>query len=245
MDVRSPPSWHALMVSCERATARLARSHARSSAALQGVPDARRGLDVAAAWTNLSSAHRHPPRARSATKAATSEPSGLLPLPDRLSSATAGRPRGCSPRSAATLSSPEPRVWNVAVGLVRFSSTEILKALVGEMRSFRALRVRRPGERGSRRGARAGSWRVDDQSFSRRVERQRLIGSGAVAADRRATALRRGSRWPRRGARQPGPVVPAHSILRNDARSRPRPTPVAPLPGPHQHHRCCSSRRGR
>jgi len=37
-----------------------------------------------------------------------------LPLSDRLSSATAGRPRGCSPRPAATLSSPEPRVWNVA-----------------------------------------------------------------------------------------------------------------------------------
>ena len=38
---------------------------------------------------------------------------------DRLSSATAGRPRGCSPRPAATLSSPEPRVWNVAKAIVR------------------------------------------------------------------------------------------------------------------------------
>lgn len=33
--------------------------------------------------TNLSSTHRHPSRARSATKAATGEPSGWLPLPDR------------------------------------------------------------------------------------------------------------------------------------------------------------------
>jgi hypothetical protein len=61
-----------------------------------------------------------------------------VPLPDSLSSATAGRPRGCSPRPA-TLSPREPRVWNVAEAHAGSEAVQQAKAIAGELPGFRAF----------------------------------------------------------------------------------------------------------
>ena len=80
-----------------------------------------------------------------------------------VSSATAGRPRGCSPRPAARLSSPEPRVWNVA------------KAAAGSQRSAREMR--------SSRLARSTALHASRESSSgRSTRRVRPDRGGNVAA---------------------------------------------------------------
>ena len=54
------------------------------------------------------------PRGPASTKAGTPPAAIALPVADSLSHATARRPRGCSPRPAATLGPPKPRMRKVA-----------------------------------------------------------------------------------------------------------------------------------